>query len=175
MNGILIVLLILLAIYAFGFTKPKTKGARGKQNTSAADMDDGAAEDEPGLDYANAYQQKCLFSYHEKDYYYKLKEFADRQGLYVFAKVRLLDLLEPRKGQKKYRTFFYKVQSKHVDFVLCNEKLVAKWVIELDDASHQQKDRAQRDSFVDMVLTNTGYKILHTENFNEAELKEFVS
>ena len=26
MNGILIVLLILLAIYAFGFTKPKTKG-----------------------------------------------------------------------------------------------------------------------------------------------------
>ena len=122
MNGILIVLLILLAIYAFGFTKPKTKGARGKQNTSAADMDDGAAEDEPGLDYANAYQQKWLFSYHEKDYYYKLKEFADRQGLYVFAKVRLLDLLEPRKGQKKYRTFFYKVQSKHVDFVLCNEK-----------------------------------------------------
>ena len=110
MNGILIVLLILLAIYAFGFTKPKTKGARGKQNTSAADMDDGAAEDEPGLDYANAYQQKWLFSYHEKDYYYKLKEFADRQGLYVFAKVRLLDLLEPRKGQKKYRTFFYKVQ-----------------------------------------------------------------
>ena len=53
MNGILIVLLILLAIYAFGFTKPKTKGARGKQNTSAADMDDGAAEDEPGLDYAH--------------------------------------------------------------------------------------------------------------------------
>ncbi len=53
MNGILIVLLILLAIYAFGFTKPKTKGARGKQNTSAADMDDGAAEDEPGLELAD--------------------------------------------------------------------------------------------------------------------------
>ena len=47
--------------------------------------------------------------------------------------------------------------------------------VAVEAVRHQQKDRAQRDSFVDMVLTNTGYKILHTENFNEAELKEFVS
>ena len=63
------------------------------------------------------------------------------------------------------------MQAKHVDFVLCNEKLVAKWVIELDDASHQQKNRINRDSFVDEVLKSTGYIILHMDDFNEIELE----
>lgn len=87
------------------------------------------------IDYSKAYQPKWLFSYNEKAFYQKLKTFADRNGLFLFAKVRLLDLVEPRRGQQKYKTYFYKIQAKHVDFVLCDAKLVARWVIELDDTS----------------------------------------
>ena len=170
MDSILILALVLLIIYVFTFTQPK-KHSR-KRNTPSSDIiaenliDDGAE-----LNYSHAYQPKWIFTYHEKDFYYKLKEFADRHGLYLFAKVRLLDLVEPRKNQKRYKTYFYKVQAKHVDFVLCNEKLVAKWIIELDDASHQQKDRINRDLFVDEVLKSAGYIILHMDDFNEIQLE----
>lgn len=47
------------------------------------------------IDYSKAYQPKWLFSYNEKAFYHKLKTFADRNGLFLFAKVRLLDLVEP--------------------------------------------------------------------------------
>ncbi len=114
------------------------------------------------LPVKGAYQKKWLFSYHEKDAYAKLKPIVEELGYTVFAKVRLLDLLEPKKGIPKYKTYFYKVQSKHVDFVLCNAKLVAQYIIELDDSSHDTKNRQERDKFVDEVLTDVGYKIIHT-------------
>ena len=103
-----------------------------------------------------------------------IKTFADRNGLFLFAKVRLLDLVEPRRGQQKYKTYFYKIQAKHVDFVLCDAKLVARWVIELDDTSHRRADRAERDTFVDEVLMSTGYTILHMDSFDEKLLEREI-
>ena len=90
-----------------------------------------------------------------------LKPIAEELGYTVFAKVRLLDLLEPRQGQQKYKTYFYKIQAKHVDFVLCDRNLDAVWIIELDDSSHDRPDRQERDQFVDDVVTSVGYNILH--------------
>ena len=104
----------------------------------------------------------------------QVKTFADRNGLFLFAKVRLLDLVEPRRGQQNYKTYFYKIQAKHVDFVLCDAKLVARWVIELDDASHRRADRAERDTFVDEVLMSTGYTILHMDSFDEKLLEREI-
>ena len=107
------------------------------------------------------YKSKWLFSYNEKDAFKKLKEITDRHGLYLFAKVRLLDLIEPISGIPKYKTYFYKIQAKHVDFVICDSKLVARCIIELDDNSHQAADRQDRDRFVDEALHTAGYTILH--------------
>lgn len=81
--------------------------------------------------------------------------------------MRLLDLLEPAKGNTKYKTYFYKVQAKHVDFVILDEKLVARCVVELDDASHDAEDRKKRDEFVDEVLKSVGYQIIHTRSVTE--------
>ena len=113
------------------------------------------------LPIKGAYQKSWLFSYNEKDAYNKLLPIAQELGYSVFAKVRLLDLLEPVKGNPKYKTYFYKVQSKHVDFVLCDQKLVARYIIELDDSSHDRSDRKERDNFVDEVVESVGYKIIH--------------
>lgn len=124
------------------------------------------------LDLHNAYQKKWLFSYNEKDAFWKLKKIAEEKGYLVFAKVRLIDLVEPTKGNPKYKTFFYKVQAKHVDFVLCDQKLVARIVIELDDSSHKKEDRAERDNFVDTILRNTGYKVIRVMAISENILDE---
>lgn len=120
------------------------------------------SHEQENIPIANAYQKKWLFSYNEKDAYNKLKAIAEPLGLTVFAKVRLLDLLEPVKGNPKYKTYFYKVQAKHVDFVLCDSKLVARYIIELDDSSHDTQARIERDAFVDEVVKSVGYKIIHT-------------
>lgn len=126
------------------------------------------------LDLTKAYKSKWLFSYNEKDAFAKIKEITSPLGYEVFAKVRLLDLLEPISGNPKYKTYFYKVQAKHVDFVLCDQKLVAKYIIELDDSSHNQTARKERDTFVDTVLQSVGYKVLHTRGITKDEIETFL-
>lgn len=143
-----------------------------KENDPEKEIEKKHSQKQP-LKVEGAYQKRWLFSYNEKDAYHKLKPIADELGLILLAKVRLLDLLEPVSGNPKYKTYFYKVQAKHVDFVLCDKKLVARCIVELDDSSHDANDRQQRDSFVDKVLQNTGYKIIHTRDINE-ETKEKI-
>lgn len=79
----------------------------------------------------------------------------------LFAKVRLLDLLIVPRGTSKYMSHVGRVQSKHVDFVLCDsDTLAPRLVIELDDASHRGAKRAARDAFLDRALRTAGIPIL---------------
>ena len=64
------------------------------------------------------------------------------------------------------------VQAKHVDFVLCDSKLVARYIIELDDSSHNAPDRTERDQFVDRVLQAVGYKVLRLNAFDERRIEQ---
>lgn len=165
----LIVLMIMLLSFVGGillvvYLMIKGKSEKRVQTTPQSNEKD-------NLPIANAYQKKWLFSYNEKDAYNKLKAIAEPLGLTVFAKVRLLDLLEPVKGNPKYKTYFYKIQAKHVDFVLCDSKLVARYIIELDDSSHDTKARKERDAFVDEVVESVGYKIIHTRAITD-EIQE---
>ncbi len=126
------------------------------------------------LPIEGAYKKRWLLTYNEKDAFKKLQASAGEIGYTIFSKVRLLDLLEPVSG-KNYRSYFYKVQAKHVDFVLLDEKLVARCIVELDDSSHDTRERKERDAFVDQVVTSVGYKIIHTRAITEetiAQIKE---
>lgn len=163
---LLIGAVIVIIYFAFDKTKSKKKAPEKKEEDFEFTTELPSKED-----YSKKYQSKWLFSLNEKNEYRKLKEIADKHQYTVFAKVRLLDLLEPRPGDPKWKTYFYKVQAKHVDFVLCNEKLVAKYIIELDDASHDKADRQKRDEFVDEVLTSVGYKVVHVRNVG-SEIEE---
>jgi hypothetical protein len=97
----------------------------------------------------------------ERSFYEVLCGVVDGQ-LLVFAKVRLADLVYMPKGTANRQTHFNRIQSKHVDFVLCTrDKLSPVLVIELDDASHEEESRRDRDTFVDAALTAAGMPILH--------------
>ena len=54
-----------------------------------------------------------------------------------------------------------------MDFVICDEKLNVLLILELDDSSHDTETRKQRDTFVDSVLTGSGYRILHVRSFED--------
>jgi len=53
-------------------------------------------------------------------------------------------------------------RSQRLGFLLCTrDKLSPVLVIELDDASHEEESRRDRDTFVDAALTAAGLPILH--------------
>nr|VFK66037.1 MAG: Protein of unknown function (DUF2726) [Candidatus Kentron sp. UNK]VFK71711.1 MAG: Protein of unknown function (DUF2726) [Candidatus Kentron sp. UNK] len=73
----------------------------------------------------------------------------------VFGKVRLADVLRVRSGLERsaWRAAFNKIQSKHLDFVVCDADGPAiRFAVELDDRSHARADRRTRDIFVDRAL-----------------------
>lgn len=158
MDILLIVVVVALAVLLIKQKNEAKNTANRRENEP-----DEVEKADHSLPIEGAYQKSWLFTYNEKDAYNKLKPIAQELGYTVFAKVRLLDLLEPSKGNPKYKTYFYKIQSKHVDFVLCDEKLVARYIIELDDSSHNAESRKKRDEFVDKVVTSVGYKIIHVK------------
>lgn len=114
-------------------------------------------------DYSNCYQPRYLLTKNEWYAHKRLKEIADTKGYIICPKVRMLDIVEPRKGNKNWKTLFYKIQAKHVDFVICDSGMHIKAIIELDDGSHLQKERQERDTFVDQVLQSVGYKVIRTK------------
>jgi hypothetical protein len=108
------------------------------------------------------YEKKdYFFSKAERSFYGVLKQVVGDQ-LDIFGKVRLADVIGVVKGTDKWQTHFNKISSKHVDFLLCDPKLVAPvLVIELDDSSHKQLKRQERDKFVNDALADAGLPILH--------------
>jgi very-short-patch-repair endonuclease len=49
-----------------------------------------------------------------------------------------------------------------------------KGIIEIDDNSHNASDRKERDDFVDLVLSQTGYKVLRTRSLTDEILDNFL-
>lgn len=122
------------------------------------------------IDTSNSYQSKYLLTKNEYYEWKKLNQYATEKGLIICPKVRLLDIIEPRKNTSNYMSLLGRIQSKHVDFVICDKDLRIKGIIELDDNSHNAADRKERDQFVDQVLTQVGYKIIHVRSVTDTTL-----
>ena len=82
----------------------------------------------------------------------------------ICHKVRLADVIVVRPGtSNKHRMrCFGRISSKHLDFVLCDPDTFAILaVVELDDRSHREASRRERDAFIDEAITAAGLPILH--------------
>lgn len=113
-------------------------------------------------EFQNAYQAANILTANERSNYKTLKIAADRKGYIICPKVRLADIITPR-HDAQYMSRFGKIKSKHVDFVIYDAQMQnIRVVIELDDSSHDRKDRQERDEFVDFILNDCGIRIIHT-------------
>lgn len=124
-------------------------------------------------DYAGKYQAKKIFTSRELNAYKKLKPIADKNRLILCPKVRLIDIVEPKYSEKN-KGLKAKVIQKHIDFVVCNENMDIIGVLELDDSTHDRKDRQERDLFVDTILRDVGYTVVHTRMITEDTLNPFL-
>jgi hypothetical protein len=101
-----------------------------------------------------------LLSQAERAFFVALQQAVGREYV-LFAKVRLLDLVWLPKGTESRQGHMNRVQSKHVDFVVCSRDVLRPLVaIELDDRSHDADDRRQRDVFVDIALRAAGLPLV---------------
>ena len=115
----------------------------------------------------------------EMNFYQVLKNVIDNEKQIICPKVRMIDVL----WTKTYRvenklTFINKVNRKHFDFVICDkETLKPIMAIELDDKSHEEEARKERDEFVDALFTDLNFKVIHIPvqySYNANEIKEKI-
>ena len=77
----------------------------------------------------------------------------------VFGKVRLADVIEVKSGVSRSvrQSAFNRIQAKHLDYVVCDpDDLSIQFAVELDDSSHSQTKRKNRDAFVDQANDSIG-------------------
>ena len=99
--------------------------------------------------------QKCasLFSPAEHSFLGILGQAVGDQYR-IFGKVRIADVVEPRQGlgASRRQKAFNRISAKHFDFLLCAAgDLSVACAIELDDQSHGQRKRQERDAFVERL------------------------
>lgn len=120
------------------------------------------------------YQKKYLLTRNEYYFYKKLQTYTEKHNLQILAKIRLADLIEVKKGlsNSDWNRYFSKIKSKHIDFAIVdNMKILC--LIELDDSTHNQNDRKERDLFVNSALSQAGYKVFHTYG-NTKDIEEYI-
>jgi len=81
----------------------------------------------------------------------------------LFGKVRVADVIEvaPTRDNSVWQRAFNKISAKHFDFVLCRaDDLTVVAAIELNDSSHRQRKRQERDSFLQSVCESTGLPLV---------------
>ena len=103
-----------------------------------------------------------LFSEAERHFFMVLKQ-ALSDEYEIFAKVRIADILTPDHAlsRRNWNSAFYKISSKHFDYVLCDkETLSVLAAIELDDSSHNQSKTRSRDIFVEKACETACLKLI---------------
>ena len=101
-----------------------------------------------------------LLTKSEAKFFHTLQQAAGERWT-IFAMVRIADLLKVKSGTQKYLSWFNRISSKHVDFVLCEgNDLAPKIAIELDDRSHERPDRQERDRFVNQAFEDAKFPLV---------------
>ena len=138
-----------------------------------------ASKGKPAAAYP--YQKEShLFSPAERSFLGVLEQAVGDQYR-VMGKVRLADVIKVRPGinGRGWQSAFNRIQSKHVDFVVCNTTdLAVQYVVELDDQSHGRTKRQGRDEFVDKALQAAEVLIFHfsaKQSYAVTEVRKLLS
>jgi hypothetical protein len=124
--------------------------------------------------------RKAIFSPAERSFLGVLDGVLP-EGVTWLGKVRLGDVFVTRKGLTASRraTAWNRINQKHVDFLLVRSRDFAPLAgIELDDRSHEENARKDRDAFVDQVFRSSNLPLLHIraqEAYNQAQLRTDIA
>ncbi len=106
----------------------------------------------------------------EKKFLTYLKPFADKYNLIILPQVQLQSIFKV--SDNKDITNFNKIKSKSIDFAIVDNKYNYKLFIELDDYTHNQKNRVKRDLFVNNLFNAYNLKLKRIKVQNNYSLEQ---
>ena len=119
----------------------------------------------------------CLFTKAERSFLGVLEQTLSPHYR-VFGKVRVADVIEVAKGttRSEHQKAFNRISSKHFDFVICRASDTSiSLLIELDDSSHANRKRQERDAFLEKATEAAGIKLLRIPCKKSYSTKELGS
>lgn len=123
---------------------------------------------------------KYLLSKAERSFYGVLVQAVGNSGI-VFSKVRVADVISPKKGLNRsdWQRAFNAISSKHFDFIVCEPTDCSiKLAVELDDLSHGSSKARKRDDLLNRACQSAGLPLLRikaAKSYAVAELQRQVA
>ena len=147
----IIIIILVLAIIVYVFKRIKRYFQKENKNQSQKIIY--RVEPKVPIRKTWPYRKKdYLFSVAELKFYKILRQIIHSEFT-IFAKVRLADVVYIPKHYSNNKYNFYRIQAKHIDYLICRSNRVEPLVaIELDDSSHNTPDRQKRDKFLEDML-----------------------
>lgn len=105
----------------------------------------------------------------------ELKKITDINNLIILPQVQLQSIFHTINN--KDITSFNKIKSKSIDFAIVDNNYNYKLFIELDDYTHNRKNRIQRDQFINELFKTYNLKLKRIKvqnNYNIEDLKEII-
>jgi hypothetical protein len=123
-------------------------------------------------------KRESVLTENERAFFHTLCR-AIPDGHFIFANMRLIDLLQVDRKDPGVQTWKNKVGQKHVDFVICEPaQLAPLLVIEVDGRTHLSERQTQRDADKDACLRAAGIPLLRlpakSSGYTLADLRERV-
>lgn len=153
---------IVLILYIIVMTAQRIVEKRNNQITF---------NNEQNINYNEKYIKKdYLLTQTELKFYKLLKQITDEMNLIVCPQVALYEIIK----NIEYKDF-NKIKSKSIDFVITETNLKIKLCIELDDYTHKQNKRIERDNFINKLFEDLNIKLIRIPVQNFYNLEELKS
>ena len=130
-------------------------------------------------DYLHYMKRNYIMTATELKFYRELKKITDKNNMTIFPQVNMERLIQVKNNEYKYRN---KIKSRTIDFTIVsntNCKIICG--IELDDYTHNYKNRIERDKFINELFRNIDLPLIRIKVSNnydtnsiENKLKELA-
>ena len=151
-----LVIVVVIALIADRLIPKKKAGSKGK------------------YDLSRYYLKNSIVTPVEKWMYNIIKDELTEE-YFVAPKVGIKDFVGVKKGNN-YMKYFGHIAQRHIDFLVCKkDTLSPAFGIEIDDTSHEQQNRKDRDQENDQIYNAIGIKVLHMPTkIKEEELRDII-
>lgn len=121
------------------------------------------------LEKGNAYVSNVFLMTPTEREFYRVLERKYGEEYYIFAQVRVADVIRPNVRRyfsktKEYQALFRQISQWHFDYLICcKEDFSIYCAIELDDPSHERADRMRRDKILNHICKDCGLILKRVE------------
>ena len=120
-------------------------------------------------------KKSCAMTPNELSFYKTLHEAVN--GCVIIPQAHISMFLDHRIKGQNWKAAFAKINGKSVDFLICTNDMKPLMAIELDDSTHDQPDRKNRDEFVNSIIMSANMPLLRfkTGEWNSEIIKHRIT